>query len=181
MEHFFQNIDGWSNMSEQGNLIKLIINELKKDYLKIIEIGVYKGRCTAMWNVELINNNIDYDYLAVDHFTGSTEHNNNIDYYKISLDNLNPIIDRMKLIKNDSLNESKKHDDSSFDVIYIDASHDYNSVKKDIITWLPKLKVGGIICGDDYINGWPGVVKAVNECFPDGVNKIGKQQWWIRL
>jgi hypothetical protein len=134
-----------------------------------------------MWNVELINNNIDYDYLAVDHFTGSTEHNNNIDYYNISLNNLKPIIDKIKLIKNDSLNESKKHDDSSFDVIYIDASHDYDSVKKDIITWLPKLKVGGIICGDDYINGWPGVVKAVNECFPNGVNKIGKQQWWIRL
>lgn len=57
--------------------------------------------------------------------------------------------------------------DNSLSFIMIDASHDYENVKKDIETWWPKLKVGGLFSGDDY--DWPGVTKAVNEKFPEGV------------
>lgn len=181
MEHFFEGINGWSSFKDQGELIKLIIKELDKSFLNIAEIGVYMGRGTAMWNVELINHNIDYDYLAIDHFSGSTEHNHDVDYYNITLNNLKPIIDKVKIIKNDSLNECKNHTDEYFDVVYIDASHDYESVKEDIIAWLPKVKKGGIICGDDYTPGWPGVMRAVNEVFNNQVNKIGHQQWWVKI
>jgi predicted O-methyltransferase YrrM len=177
MEHFYEKIDGWSSMGDQGNLIKNILNHVNSDKINIAEIGVYKGRATAIFNVELINRNIDYNYYAIDHFLGSEEHDNTVDYYSIALENLNPIIDKINLIKNDSINESEKYPDNYFDIVYIDASHDYESVKKDIIAWLPKVKDGGIICGDDYISGWPGVVKAVNEVIGD-VQVIGHQQWF---
>lgn len=36
------------------------------------------------------------------------------------------------------------------DFIYIDAAHDYESVKQDLYCWYPYLKEGGIFCGDDY-------------------------------
>jgi predicted O-methyltransferase YrrM len=181
MEHFFESINGWSSMNDQGNLIKLIIKEIDKPFLNIAEIGVYMGRGTSIWNVELINHGIDYEYLAIDHFTGSTEHDNTIDYHTITLENLKPIIDKIKVIKNDSLNECTKYDNEYFDVVYIDASHDYESVKEDVLNWLPKVKKGGIICGDDYTPGWPGVVKAVNEIFNNEVNKVGHQQWWVKI
>jgi hypothetical protein len=64
--------------------------------------------------------------------------------------------------------------------VYIDASHEYEYVKQDILNWLPKVKLGGIICGDDYTRGWPGVVLAVNEIFGDNVNIVGNQQWWLK-
>lgn len=41
--------------------------------------------------------------------------------------------------------------DESIDFIYVDARHDYCGVKEDIETWWPKLKVGGIMAGDDYL------------------------------
>lgn len=181
MEHFYHNLDGYSCETEQGELLKTILDNLLTDNeLKIAEIGVYKGRGTAMWNVMLMNEGLKYDYYAIDHFLGSAEHNKNFDYYGTTLKNLSPIIDKIKIIKNDSVLESKNYPDEYFDIVYIDASHEYEYVKEDILNWLPKVKKGGIICGDDYIAGWPGVVIAVNEIFGDNVNVVGNQQWWLK-
>ena len=38
------------------------------------------------------------------------------------------------------------------DLIYVDASHDEESVFKDIMNWYPKLNKGGIMCGDDALS-----------------------------
>jgi predicted O-methyltransferase YrrM len=181
MEHFYQNIDGFSSEVEQGKLLETILSKINiNNKLTIAEIGVYKGRGTAMWNVMLINNNIKYDYFAIDHFLGSIEHDKTFDYYNTTIKNLNPIINQINLIKNDSNSESNNYPNEFFDVVYIDASHDYENVKQDILSWLPKVKKGGIICGDDYINGWPGVIMAVNEIFGNNINLIGNQQWWVK-
>lgn len=182
MEHFYEYIDGFSLYNEQGELLNTLLNNLdNNEKLRIAEIGVYKGRGTSMWIVELINRNINYDYYAIDHFLGSSEHDNSVNYYEITKQNLTPIIDKINLIKNDSISESKNYKDEFFDIVYIDASHEYEYVKKDILTWIPKVRKGGFICGDDYINGWPGVVQAVNELFSDKVNVIGRQQWWVKI
>lgn len=47
-------------------------------------------------------------------------------------------------------------------LLYIDASHDEQSVFKDIMSWYPKLAPKGIICGDDW-QYWPGVQRAVTK------------------
>lgn len=52
----------------------------------------------------------------------------------------------------------------SIDIVYIDGLHTYEGCKKDIIDYLPKVKIGGFISGHDFdIVKFPGVVKAVNE------------------
>lgn len=182
MEHFYQNIDGFSRESEQGELLNTVLNNLDlKNKLNIAEVGVYKGRGTAIWNVILINNNIDYSYYAIDHFLGSSEHIKSFDYYTTTLENLEPIAGKINVIKNDSKTESKNYPDEFFDIVYIDASHEYEYVKEDILHWYPKVKKGGIICGDDYISGWPGVIEAVDEIFKDKVNIVGGQQWWVKI
>ena len=152
MDHFFENIEGWSSYKDQGCLINLILYELQiKNDLKIVEIGVYKGRGTAMWNVELINKQLDYEYYAIDNFEGSEEHKiwGNVPKFEDAFSNLSPVIDKIKLIQSDSIEASMTFGNGYFDIIYIDASHDYEAVKKDILAWLPKLKKNGIICGDD--------------------------------
>ena len=41
--------------------------------------------------------------------------------------------------------------DLSIDFIYVDARHDYCGVRQDIYAWWLKLKIGGIMAGDDYL------------------------------
>jgi len=39
--------------------------------------------------------------------------------------------------------------DRSFDLIFIDADHAYDSTRQDISLWFPKVRKGGILCGHD--------------------------------
>lgn len=40
--------------------------------------------------------------------------------------------------------------DDSLDFVYVDANHDYAFVRRDLAAYLPKLKRGGTLAGDDY-------------------------------
>jgi predicted O-methyltransferase YrrM len=181
MEHFYQNIEGWAQPHEQGELFNTIVDN-PSGKLKIAEIGVYHGRGTALICVDLINKGVDFEYHAIDHFEGSPEHVKGIDYETITRNNLIPLKDLITIHKNNSVSQSSLYEDEYFDIVYIDGAHDYDSVKNDIQSWLPKVKPGGFICGDDYCTSWPGVYEAVNEMFgEDNINAIGnQQQWWIK-
>ena len=66
----------------------------------------------------------------------------------------------------------------AFDMVFIDASHDYENVKADILAWSPLLIDGGLICGHDYNDSnWPGVTQAVDELFPDRINEQRSTIW----
>ncbi|WP_373236425.1 class I SAM-dependent methyltransferase [Cohaesibacter celericrescens] len=53
--------------------------------------------------------------------------------------------------------------DDHFDFIYIDGyAHTGEQGGKTFFDWLPKLKQGGILAGDDYADRWPLVKQAVH-------------------
>jgi hypothetical protein len=41
--------------------------------------------------------------------------------------------------------------DDSLDFVYLDARHDYAGLKEDIEAWWPKLKLGGMLAGHDFV------------------------------
>ena len=74
-------------------------------------------------------------------------------------------IKKATLIKKTSYMYSKTVYDKTIDVVYIDGSHQFESVKEDLNIWNSKLKNNGLLCGHDYSKNtkWDGVVKAVDE------------------
>lgn len=60
------------------------------------------------------------------------------------------------------------------DLVYIDADHRYDQVRKDIHSWWPFVAHGGIIAGHDY-GIMQGVTKAVDEFGKDGSES---NVWW---
>ena len=48
------------------------------------------------------------------------------------------------------------------DAVYVDGGHEEDEVYTDLKLYFELLRPGGLIFGDDYIEGWPGVVASVN-------------------
>lgn len=63
------------------------------------------------------------------------------------------------------------------DLVFIDARHDYDSVKQDILLWAPLVKSGGILCGHDYSQAFPGVKQAVDELIPKAELRLQGSVW----
>lgn len=57
-------------------------------------------------------------------------------------------------------------DPRKFDVVFIDAGHDFGNCLADIQAWWPLVKDGGFLAGHDFNHNFPGVMQAVAKCFP---------------
>lgn len=67
--------------------------------------------------------------------------------------------------------------------VFIDASHDYESVKEDLEGWWPHVLPGGLLCGHDY-GLFPGVNQAVDEFYETRKTEVLELYvdcltWWI--
>jgi len=91
------------------------------------------------------------------------------DYYH-HIDEYREAVDRVGLLSNYSLLRMTFEEalelfpDHFFDFIYVDGfAHTGQEGGQTLADWFPKLKVGGIMAGDDYHSDWPLVQWAVND------------------
>tara|TARA_B100001093_G_C26854507_1_gene1026760 strand:- start:3284 stop:3832 length:549 start_codon:yes stop_codon:yes gene_type:complete len=149
--------------------IKHIVPDLKKHFgnrpIKIAELGVLKGQSIPIF---LNNFNVE-EYVGVDLFDcyeenkdGSYElmknHGTNIfNILESNYKNYSNVNFKVGFT-NKVVNEFQ---DKYFDLIFIDAGHEYPQVSEDIKLWYPKMKNNGIFSGDDFF--YPPVKKAVYE------------------
>ena len=62
---------------------------------------------------------------------------------------------------------------TTIDVVFIDADHEYDSIRQDIEIWSKLIRKGGIICGHDFRSEFPGVQQAVQKLLPNYQCPVG--------
>jgi len=150
-----------------------------------VEVGSFMGKSTAFMCVEIFNSKKDIWFDAVDTWEGSVEHQEmdvikNKQLYDIFIENMKDFIDRDLVLprRMTSLEAAVKYRDNSLDFVFLDASHEEQDVKDDIDAWLPKIKEGGVLAGDDW--GFEGVVKAVQNKFHNTQYDIRGRSWVVQ-
>ena len=160
-----------------------------------IEVGTYLGRSICSLGEVVRQSGKEITIVGIDTCRGSgIEGPRQKDYHFATVDKYGGTFagalhknilncgyaDMISLIISDSETASKFFSNFSIDWVHLDARHDYVSVKADINAWLPKIKPGGWLSGDDYDEiKWPEVVKAVNEMLP-GADHWSVRQWrWV--
>ncbi len=164
--HAYKAIEGYFPL-EAEQLFAALVPTLRSRAVWV-ELGVMRGR-SLCYVAELcsMHNKLDTKVIGVDTFMGSPElpemYRTNME--QVCRDSLEraDVLDNVTLVKSDSADAAANFQDCTVDVVYVDAAHDYESVKRDITAWWPKLRPDGVICGDDHGPVFPGVVKAVED------------------
>lgn len=167
MQHFYQNVEGWFNYPD---MFAYAVKQLPEDS-HVVEIGTWKGQSSAFLAVELINSGKKFKLDCIDNFTGSViepgqmydRDNQAGRLLEVFNNNMKPVEGHYTAIKGDSAETASLYEDESLDFVFIDASHDYESFRKDLIAWFPKVKVGGMISGHDFADPYPGIMRAVRD------------------
>jgi len=176
----WSDIPGWFNY---GDLYEEAANRLPVGGL-CVEVGSWQG-CSACYLASRLKElGKDATVFCVDQWSGlempdpSVSHCISVPFLKKFMDNVREcgLSDVIVPIISDSDKAASRFENASLDFIFIDASHDYASVKRDISVWLPKLKPGGTISGHDFHTD--GVKKAVFEAF-SGRNDYAKGWSWL--
>jgi hypothetical protein len=119
------------------------------------EIGVLRGEYSKLI-LERWHNGTLYLIDTWRHISSYIDMNGQDDQYHYDCmvkvcENIKPWQHRTHMIRMDSSLSANLFPDEYFDFVYIDADHSYEGVVKDIEAWWPKVKKGGLFCGDDYI------------------------------
>lgn len=171
MDHYYKTVTGWAAFSD---LYVWAVREIAKnpaETYNFVEVGSWLGRSAALMGVEIINSGKDIEFFCVDPWIDGGPDLRDTKHYKELTDspfalftkNTAPVAHVITPLQGMSVEMSKQFDDGSVDFLMLDGDHSYEAVKADIAAWLPKMKKGGVISGDDYL--WPGVKKAVTEAF----------------
>lgn len=84
---------------------------------------------------------------------------------------------RATIIRKPSVEAAADIPDESLAAVIVDAEHFKDQVIADIEAWLPKLRPGGLMIGDDFGEYFPGVQVGVEAVFGRHYRVLG-QTWW---
>jgi len=153
-------VAGW--MSEQE--LSYLADAASRSML-IAEIGSWKGRSTCA-----LAANTEGLVVAVDTFQGSPEHQWELGQHEpqwlIGEFMRNTYGLPVVSVVATSVAAAWMFQCHRFDMIFIDAGHEPQEVEQDIRSWGPLLKTGGILCGHDYRNEYPGIMEVVKRLVP---------------
>jgi peptidoglycan/xylan/chitin deacetylase (PgdA/CDA1 family) len=135
-----------------------------------VELGAWKGRGTAFMGVEIANSGKAIRFFTVDHWRGGDDEGHALDedvqagrLYETFLANIAPVSEHVVAIRAETVEAAEQFEDGSVDFVFVDAGHSYEDARADLAAWWPKVKQGGVMAGDDWLED--GVQRAASEFF----------------
>ncbi len=175
-----------SMINHRGPYLAYIAWALNIHVGKIAEIGVNKGETSQILRHLFPHASlylIDPWELNPQYLQSGTPISRKLKHYRKAYEHVEQLLGddpQVTILRMRSL-EALAHTPDDFDLVFIDANHEYLEVKQDILAWLPKVRDGGILAGHDYEPNIPmfcGVKRAVDEIFGNRV-MLGKDRLWI--
>ena len=150
----------WEGKTNRKHFLRHLIE--KNNFKTMAEVGVRDGRTTF----HLLDHCPELTIYAIDMSIKEFYNKEVANKYK----------SRLIPIEATSEVAADQIADCSLDLVFIDANHSYDYVKKDIIKYTPKLKESGLLTGHDI--DYPGVNRAVNEMIKQ--YDVGPNYVWIK-
>ena len=150
----------WEGKTNRKHFLRHLIE--KNNFKTMAEVGVRDGRTTF----HLLDHCPELTIYAIDMSIKEFYNKEIANKYK----------SRLIPIEATSEVAADRIADNSLDLVFIDANHSYDYVKKDIIKYTPKLKENGLLTGHDI--DYPGVNRAVNEMIKQ--YDVGPNYVWIK-
>ena len=147
-------LQGWFSPANQRAL-EAVLRRVARPGMRVLEIGTWKGLSTSV--IARVVQEVGGHVYCIDTWAGNVgvggAHKQVLvtDVFAVFRTNMKllGLWEVVRPIYMDSAVAPEILKDQFFDVIFIDADHRYEFVKGDVTRLLPKLKPGGIICGDD--------------------------------
>jgi len=137
---------------------------------KVVEVGVQQG--DYAWDILRVNN--PSELWLVDNWRPWGMGHNELrqrTFYTHVKSRFAPFYN-VHILRLNSAAAAATFPDRYFDWVYIDASHDYENVNRDLQTWWPKVKPGGHMAGHDYTPRHKDIVRAVKENFGNNIRFV---------
>ena len=190
MDHFFQSERFEDSYCTYPNLYQQFARQIQ-DGGTIVELGSWKGQSASVMCVELFNQQKNkVRFFTVDTWEGSEGEGHKEDkwikegkLYDKFKENLQDVENYYIPLKMTTEQASHHFSDGSCDIVFIDADHTYEGVKKDIKLWKNKIRKGGTLAGHDYDpagKSWAEVKKAVDESFGNDVMPVIGGCWMVQ-
>jgi hypothetical protein len=147
-------LQGWFGPANQRALER-VLRGVARPGMRVLEIGTWKGLSTSV--IARVVKEQGGTVYCVDTWAGNVgvggAHKQVLvkDVFAVFRDNMK-LLGVWGVIRPIYMDSAAAHEvlkDDFFDFIFIDADHRYEGVRGDLLRYLPKLKRGGIVCGDD--------------------------------
>lgn len=169
-----KNISGWILDDAGYELYKLCKMPTVKT---VVELGSWQGK-SSTWIASALKDRIDTMLYCVDTWAGSADtgkpilgiESNLLELFTENINN-NNLMDHIKVIQMTTEKAAEFWRETmqrNIDLLFIDADHSYDAVRRDFELWSSFVIPGGIIVFDD-VPFWPGPTRLCTELEAAGV------------
>jgi predicted O-methyltransferase YrrM len=189
-------IPGWLTDDEANALFEMAQALSARAGAVIVELGSWQGKSSVLLGAGL-GGKTDGRVYCVDPFGEDENPEYQALYYAASIERMDLTLEdtfrrnvrrcglsgTVRAVRAYSYDAVKAWEDP-IDILFIDANHEYASVRRDFVLWSPFVKVGGIVALHDVSPAWPGPSRVMAEelqppCYGD-IRQVDSLTWAVK-